>query len=987
MLTAPPSCGLVRPRLLDVLDRRSTRLFFVTAPPGSGKTTLVAQYVDQLRRLEPDHQVAWYHAYETDTSIPSATRHLSAALAAARGHEEAPSENPDDLLAMLDDTHGGVPGGRALRGSAGSAPLTVVVDDCHVLAGSPAERLLTTAVSVAPPTVRFVLIGTRAPGVGFARHLLGPGTTTIGEDDVRLRSWEVADLFAQHYGEPFAPEDVTELTRSTEGWIAGLHLVHLATTGRPMSERRRAVAAGWARGRLARMYFAATVLDRVAEDVADFLVRSSVFGILDPELCDSLLERSHSAVILDSLAEDQLFTTRFEDTGTYRYHPGLQTHLEGLLSERLGAAAVAKWYVRAGHLLEGSGHPRLAVRAFLSAGDVRAVRRVLRRYGADLVHDPAFPAYPLPSPTSPRTARRRDPELDAWTRLAQGHRLVSAGNVAGAVAAYQRLERHAGGFPAAELARHARVVAEWWRPRASIPSVVSANAPWPALLRSAVARQNGELAHDQDDPGRAFVGAVSALLRGEPAAALGLAERIDSPGSGFLALAVRLLGQVAGAWLGSPSVTATSLDALAADAELAGQPWLVRVARAASAVVGRTPPLAVAIRAECAQAKDDWGVLIASLASGIAMLAAEQDAAGTLEDAADVAHRLGAGVLEAWARGLLAVALARGGVATAELEAHRAEACARGAGVRAARTLAFQAMALVADADAPEFQVLAETSAAEHGAPLVQLPAPPLRLAPASGSAVAGAPVVNVQCFGGFQLEVDGRVLELQGVRPRARAMLRMLACYAGQPVHEERLLDALWPGMPVEAGRRNLHVAVSALRKALEPSAVRGKSRLLRRTGTAYVLGLPPGSRADVADFRAAVTAWRAARGGAVERLRTALRGVLAGYGGELLPEDGPADWVVGEREELRSDAARAAVALAELELAAGDGAAAADAAEHAVRVDAFRDQAWRLLVAAHELSGDAAAATQTRQRYAAILGELGIATSAASAASAASA
>ena len=994
-LTAPAASGLVRQRLLRVLDLRSIRVFFVTALPGSGKTTLLAQYVDHLRRRGPDHKVAWYHAEETDTSAGAITGYLTTALSTALHLPDAPSEDPAVLLAMLDSAGSG----HLDAPEDPSVDLTVVVDDAHLLAGSQAERVLARAIAVSPPGVRFVVVGTQAPGMGFTRQLLAPDTLTLGEDDLRLRSWEVGVLFERHYGEPLPPEDVAALTRHTEGWAAGLHMFYLATAGKPLSARRRAVAGVGGRGRLVKAYLTATVLHRLPPHIADFVVLTSALTILHADLCDALLGRPGAAAILEELAERQLFTTQTDEiTCVYRYHTALQVHLERILRERLGAGETRQWYARAGTLLEEAGFPTAALRAFFRAEDWPAVERVLREYGPDISTDATFPdeAFAI--------------EGDPWVGLARAHRRLYAGDLAGAIAAYHDVERLAGETPAADLARKGRRSAEAWLPGGTVPVVAPSDAPWPLLLRTAVRQNPAALAPEHDDVGGAFVAALSTLLLGEPVVALRLAEQIDVHGKGFLALATQLLGMVAGLWAGT--VTAAPLDSLAAEAEQAGQPWLARVARAAAAIAARAPAEAYAVRMECVRDGDEWGALLAALAAGIAELAVGGEPAEILEDAVDTAHRLEAGVLEAWARGLLAVALARGGAPTAELEAHRAEACAREAGVHAARALAFQALADCAEDGASEFHVLAAMSAAGGGLlvasdslasdslvaeSLVAESLVPQRVAPERVVAqpvvaepvlttperdlAAEAPALTLRCFGTFRIYIGDRELDLAGVRPRARAMLRMLACYAGQAVHEERLLDALWPGMSPQTGRRNLQVAVSALRRALEPAAARGRSQLLRRSGTAYLLMLPPGSQADVALFREAVTTWRVTRGGPPDRLRLALRSVLAAYGGDLLPEDGPAEWVVGEREELRSDAARAALALAELELASRDGVAAADAGEYAVRIDPFRDQGWRILLAAYQLTGDAAAAAQARRRYAVVLGELGIEDSAATA------
>jgi DNA-binding SARP family transcriptional activator len=202
-----------------------------------------------------------------------------------------------------------------------------------------------------------------------------------------------------------------------------------------------------------------------------------------------------------------------------------------------------------------------------------------------------------------------------------------------------------------------------------------------------------------------------------------------------------------------------------------------------------------------------------------------------------------------------------------------------------------------------------------------------------------------------------------------------MLALHAGQPVHREVLQEAFWPEADLETGGRNLHVAISTLRQALEPGALRGGYTLLLREGDAYRLAVPPDGEVDLIQFTQAVSAGRMARlrGERVEAIGF-FRQALDLYGGELLPEDGPAEWVLELRERCRHNLVDAARALAELLLQQGEWAEAAQACSRGLWVDRYHDPLWRLLIEARERGGDPGAATRARQDYAKVLAELGL-------------
>ncbi|GAA2219009.1 BTAD domain-containing putative transcriptional regulator [Micromonospora olivasterospora] len=243
-------------------------------------------------------------------------------------------------------------------------------------------------------------------------------------------------------------------------------------------------------------------------------------------------------------------------------------------------------------------------------------------------------------------------------------------------------------------------------------------------------------------------------------------------------------------------------------------------------------------------------------------------------------------------------------------------------------------------------------------------------------AASEGRRYLRLRCFGGFRLEPDGVPVDWSGVRPRIRTLMRYLAAEAGQPVHRERITAALWPELPDRAAVNNLHVGVSTLRTFLEPGVARGASRFIVRDGSSYRLDVGAGGVCDVSAFEAALAAVRRARStGEDAAAVAALRGALDHYTGDLLPEEGPAEWVLAGRDRHRTRATEAAVLLARLELNRGRARAAATAARRALELDGYHDYGWRLLVAAQRRAGDVAASQRSQQTYERMLRSLGVA------------
>jgi DNA-binding SARP family transcriptional activator len=149
----------------------------------------------------------------------------------------------------------------------------------------------------------------------------------------------------------------------------------------------------------------------------------------------------------------------------------------------------------------------------------------------------------------------------------------------------------------------------------------------------------------------------------------------------------------------------------------------------------------------------------------------------------------------------------------------------------------------------------------------------------------------------------------------------------------------------------------------------------MLVRSGDAYGITLPAGSYADTAAFTDAVQRWQQLRrAGSFASELDAMRAALAAYSGELLPEEGPAEWVVEAREHFRHLATRVARELATAELTQGNVAEAIRAAEQCISLDPHDDEAWQVLLRAYARSGTPARALDARRRYADMLARLGV-------------
>ena len=733
-----------------------------------------------------------------------------------------------------------------------------------------------------------IVIGSRLAAVDStcSRLRVGGDLLEIGPDDLRFRAWEVERLFRDHYGEPVPPDELAVLARRTEGWAAGLQLFHLATRGKSAEERRRILAAVGAGSRLIREYLTWNVMADLPEELRDFLVETCVLGRLTGPLCDRLLDRRGSAALLDELYRRQIFTVELDEA-------------DELLPLPRGLPLAARPDARRA----GRARRRLASatpRGRAARGGRSAVPRRSGRYSRaeDWVGGP--PAARRPG----RAARGRGAGL-AREPAARDHppRAVAGAGVGAA---------SPGRGPLDGRARRIRTGRGRLRRVVDRPRLPSRTAGAPGLVRAGPAGAGDRL--DEDPPGRRRPRAARRRPRRRPPGHRPAVVPAGAPGSRWPARSQMPGGSLPAARRGPRRLSRSTPHCaarwpLASRCVLAGDPvgagrdrrcrgrrgprrravarWLARAASRLGAPMASAAVDPALVAARSMPDRDPWGAAIVALieawepgdrpvATGPRQrrgdgTAAERRAAAAERSAAGF-RRLGAGVLEAWARGLHAIGLAESRSPEAREAATSAESLARAAGAPGVRLPDVPRHGLVDEARRTRVRVARGGGPAETG--LVGPPPPADRQMPRSevvavgqkqpGRTDAKPPVIDDRprskrsTNGGTPVAAEpaprrcgcarsagswppwrASRCRSTAIKPRARSLLRLLAVHAGSAVHREvdrrgALAGGGWPDRRAQPPGRGF----GRPRPVRRRDSVR-RGRLIVREGDAYRLGV----------------------------------------------------------------------------------------------------------------------------------------------------
>ncbi len=345
-----------RPRLIEHLNAaqiEGCRAILVSAPAGSGKTTVIVQWLSRS-----GWPVGWVSLDGRDNQPKRFFEYLTAAL------QQIVPEAGKDALALLE-----LPGVNLeevitqLANDLAKAiePFVLVLDDFHTITNPKLHQAIDLLLETQPLQMRLVLLTREDPHLQLARRRVSGQLIELRQDDLRFSLPEAVAFLNQGMGLHLSTSQVELLEARTEGWIAGLQMAALSLQRAPDTDRFIHDFSGSHRFILD--YLIEEVLAHCSPEIQNFLLETSILEQMCAPLCAATIGITISAAqkVLEELAKANLFIIPLdEERHWFRYH-----HLfSDLLVTRLKAEAQERMiglYRHASDWFEANGDPRLAV--------------------------------------------------------------------------------------------------------------------------------------------------------------------------------------------------------------------------------------------------------------------------------------------------------------------------------------------------------------------------------------------------------------------------------------------------------------------------------------------------------------------------------------------------------------------------------------------------------------------------------------------------
>ena len=338
----------------------SYRVIVVTAPPGYGKTTTIAQFVERYHI-----PAAWQTIEDRDRDLPSLHLHsLQSLRSVAPGIDQLfePDLNSHECAVQIT---------RYLKDHL-SQHVLYVLDDLQLLVNSAqAEAWLQSLVTLLPPTCHLVLISRTVPDLPVAELIAKRAIIAIGPAQLRFNEDE-ALRFARNIESEIPDEQIRQRVQQLEGWPAGV-----AIALQPLAEEVEAQLFDGHQGPEALFALLAEImLHRQSPMLRDFLLSVSVLTHITPEKCSKILSLTNAEDLLGTLVQRGLFVT--QAAGGYVFHRLFRSFLQVQLKE-LFPDRFSQLHLQAGNWYWSQGEIDTAFEHYIAANAVEQACQVVER--------------------------------------------------------------------------------------------------------------------------------------------------------------------------------------------------------------------------------------------------------------------------------------------------------------------------------------------------------------------------------------------------------------------------------------------------------------------------------------------------------------------------------------------------------------------------------------------------------------------------------
>ena len=323
-LTRPNSRGaLARKRLFQLIEHgREKKVIWISAPAGSGKTTLAASYFESGKT-----PCFWCQVDEGDDDPATFFYYLGllAKHAASGKRKPLPLLTPEYLPGLpafakcfFEQLCGRLIEKTRLRFSADDGRPVIVFDNYQeVPEDSLSQEVINAGISSILPGITVIVLSRCEPPPAYARLRAAGEMCHLSWDDLRLTADESNAIALLKAGRHLSGETLAQLYQITRGWAAGLVLL---LEGLGMEDSFCQLSRDLPREEIF-AYFATELFQRSSPEHRAFLLETAFLPRMNARMAGELTGNAGAARILSDLNRGNYFTQRYPSPEqAFQYH-------------------------------------------------------------------------------------------------------------------------------------------------------------------------------------------------------------------------------------------------------------------------------------------------------------------------------------------------------------------------------------------------------------------------------------------------------------------------------------------------------------------------------------------------------------------------------------------------------------------------------------------------------------------------------------------
>jgi len=302
--------------LPEAVLQGAVRAVTVVAPMGYGKSTLMAQWYDKLRKASrPGVAAAWLNLDENDNNPARLLRYLYGALGqcipSLSGHGESDFSQSTNLPAMLEDL--------SLRIAAHGERVLLFIDDAHLITNEDAAGVFEWLLRYGDAKIGLIVGSQQSLRWRLSEMRLRGQLLELDQQSLAFDSEEAKHFCLSRLAQAIGAPALASLLSRTEGWPAAMELLTLALNDAPDAAKLMADLAATDRGILE--YLSDAVFGRLPADLRLLVHQLAQCGRFCAALASTALATPSSDMLFAELQRRNLFLIPLDAGGRwFRFH-------------------------------------------------------------------------------------------------------------------------------------------------------------------------------------------------------------------------------------------------------------------------------------------------------------------------------------------------------------------------------------------------------------------------------------------------------------------------------------------------------------------------------------------------------------------------------------------------------------------------------------------------------------------------------------------